>query len=318
MKMILDIDTGIDDALAIAYALASEEVELIGVIGTYGNVTAQEAVQNSLNLLELLGAGSIPVYEGTKCPLGYDAFEVFEISRVIHGKDGIGELYLKNTAKKKEKISGVDFLIQSALELQQELVIVATGPMTDLGAALDQEPRLKEFRGKIIIMGGAVTVPGNATPLAEANISQDPRGAELLFNSGLDITMVGLDVTLRTLLTKKETSVWNELNTVSGKAYAKLTNHYIDAYAVTSPHLRGCALHDPLAVAVAVNPELVRTLSMYLKVGQGFDDIESGRTIGDEKRLLEPGPNVKVCIEVDEKKFMQMFMERLSELFGSH
>lgn len=318
MKMILDIDTGVDDALAIAYALASKEADLIGIVGTYGNVMAYEAVQNTINLLELLGAQDVPVYEGEGAPLGYDDFEVFEVSRVIHGKDGIGNLFLENGLKKKERIDGVNYLIESAKQYQEELVIVATGPMTDLAAALEKEPEMKKFRGKIVIMGGALTVPGNATPLAEANISQDPKAAEVLFDSGLDITMVGLDVTLRTLLTKKETAVWRGIETNSGKAYAKMTDYYIDAYSVTSPHLHGCALHDPLAVAAAIHPDLVRTLSMYLKVGQGFEDVESGWTIGDERRLSTPDPNVKVCIDVDAERFLKMFMERLNELFRCH
>lgn len=315
MKMILDIDTGVDDALAIAYALASEESELIGVVGIFGNVLTTEAVQNSKNVLELLGAGEVPVYEGAHAPIGYDTFEVFEVSRVIHGKDGIGNLFLEDVKKSPQSLNGIDFLIQSALSLQEELVIVATGPMTNLAAAIEKEPEFKKFRGKIVIMGGALTVPGNATPLAEANISQDPKAAEILFDSGLDITMVGLDVTLRTLLTKEDTKAWRALKTKSGEAYAQMTDYYIEAYSVTSPHLKGCALHDPLAVAVAINPELVRTLSMYLKVGQGFEEVESGRTIGDEKKLAIPNPNVKVCIEVEQERFTQMFMERLSGLF---
>lgn len=315
MKMILDIDTGVDDALAIAYALASEEAAVEGIVGTYGNVTSGEAVQNTLNLLELLDAHQIPVYEGESCPLGYDNFEVFEISRVIHGKDGIGELYLADSRRKKETASGVDFLIQSAMKYQEELVIVATGPMTDLAAAIEKEPEMKAFKGKIVIMGGALTVPGNATPFAEANISQDPKAAGILFDSGLDITMVGLDVTLRTLLTKNETAQWRKIGTESGKAYADMTDYYIDAYTVTSPHLSGCALHDPLAVAVALEGGLVRTLSMYLKVGPGFEEADSGRTIGDEKKLSVPEPNVKVCIEVDTERFLTMFMERLGRLF---
>lgn len=318
MKMILDIDTGVDDAFAIAYALASKEAELIGAVGTYGNVMAYEAVQNTINLLGLLGSNDIPVYEGTGSPLGYEEFEVFEISRVIHGKDGIGDLFLENTLREKEGLSGVEFLIREAMRYQEELVIVATGPMTDLAAAIEKEPRMRAFRGKIVIMGGALTVPGNASLFAEANISQDPKAAEILFDSGLDITMVGLDVTLRALLTKKETSAWRKLGTKSGNAYAQMADYYIDAYSVTSPHLLGCALHDPLAVAVAVQPDLVRTLSLYLKVGQGFEAVDSGRTIGDESRLSMPDPNVKVSIEVDTQRFLQLFMERLTELFDRH
>lgn len=315
-KMILDVDTGVDDALAISYALASPEVELIGIVGTYGNVLAGEAAQNSLDILELLGSEEVPVYKGEGCPIGTDSFEVFEISKVIHGRDGIGELYLNHTERKWEVENGVDFLIRSALFYQEELVIVATGPMTDLARAIEKEPQMKNFRGKIVIMGGAVTVPGNCGPFAEANISQDAAAAAQLFDSGLDITMVGLDVTLRTLLTKKETACWRAMGTKASLAYAKLVDYYIGSYEKTSPHLGGCALHDPLAVAVAIEPDLVRTLSIFIQVSQDIEkEEEYGRTIGDPARLAEMNPNVKVAIEVDAGRFMRMFMDRLSRLF---
>lgn len=315
MKLFLDLDTGVDDALAIAYALGSSlEAELIGIVGTFGNVTAREAVQNSINLLGMLGADHVPVYLGAEAPLGEEGFEVFEVSRTIHGQDGIGDLHLENAGRSQEEKSGIDAIIEAAKTYKEDLTIIATGPMTDLALALEKEESLKDFGGKVVIMGGAVTVPGNATPLAEANISQDPKAAQILFDSGMDITMVGLDVTLRTLMTKTDTQQWRILGTKSAKAYADMVDYYIDAYSVTSPHLRGCALHDPLAVAVALEPNLTRTLEMFLKVGQGFEDFESGRTIGDETRLSEPHPNVKVCIEVDAEKFRGMFMERMKAI----
>ena len=114
-------------------------------------------------------------------------------------------------------------------------------------------------------MGGALTVCGNVSPYAEANISQDPEAADLLFKSGLPVTMVGLDVTLRTLFTKTDTQEWRELATDAAKAYADMVDYYIKAYEVTSPHLHGCALHDPLAVAVAIDPSLVTTFPLNLK-----------------------------------------------------
>lgn len=313
-KMILDLDTGIDDAQAIAYAVASPEIELIGIIGSYGNVQAAEAVQNSINLLEILGYREIPVFQGESHPLGADGFEVFEISRVIHGKDGIGGLCLENSEKRARKQSGVEFLTEAAEKYAENLVIVSTGPMTDLGAAI-KKGRLKGFKGRIVLMGGAVTVPGNCGPFAEANMSQDAEAAALLFDSGLDITMVGLDVTLRTLFTKEQTSIWRNIGTKAAKAYADMTDYYIDAYAVTSPHLKGCALHDPLAVAAAIDPKLIKTHSMYLKVYQDIEREDYGRTTGDPEKLSMPDPNVKVAIDVDAERFIDLFTDRLSSLF---
>lgn len=314
-KMILDIDTGIDDAQAIAYAAASAEVELIGVIGSYGNVKVTEAVQNSINLLDMLGCENVPVFQGESQPLEADGFEVFEISRVIHGKDGIGELYLDNSKRKAQEKKGVDFLIEAAKKYKEELVIVATGPMTNLAAAIKKDEAFKEFGGKIVIMGGAVTVPGNCGPFSEANMSQDAEAAAILFDSGLDITMVGLDVTLRTLFTKEQTKIWRAIGTKAAIAYADMTDYYIDAYAVTAPHLGGCALHDPLAVAAAIEPELLQTHPMYLKVYQNIEREDYGRTTGDPERLSLADPNVKVAIGVDAARFITLFVKRLSSLF---
>lgn len=318
MKLILDIDTGIDDALAIAYALASPEAELIGVVGTFGNVITDDAIKNSKNLLNMLGASNVPVYKGATKPLLLNNFEVCPISKVIHGKDGIGELYLNDTQATGGNKDGIDFILESAEKYGEELMIVATGPMTDLAEAILKDASFKDFSGGIVIMGGAVTVPGNAGPLAEANISQDPKAAQVLFDSNLKITMVGLDVTLRTLMTKQDTAIWRSLNTTSAKAYADMVDFYIDAYKKTSPHLGGCALHDPLAVAVAMDPNLVQTLPLYLKVGQGFEEINSGQTTGDEKKLSKENPNIKVCIGVDVEKFTALFMDRLGQLFCKH
>lgn len=313
-KMILDLDTGIDDAQAIAYAVASPETELIGIIGSYGNVQAAEAVQNSINLLELLGHREVPVFQGESHPLGADEFEVFEISRVIHGKDGIGNLYLENSEQKAQEQRGTDFLTEAAEKYGKDLVIVTTGPMTNLAAAV-RKGGLNGFKGRIVLMGGAVTVPGNCGPFAEANISQDAEAAAVLFDSGLDITLVGLDVTLRTLFTKEQTKLWRNVGTRAARAYADMTDYYIDAYAKTSPHLRGCALHDPLAVAVAIDLKLIKTHSMYLKVYQDLEREDYGRTTGDPARLSLPNPNVKVAIDVDAERFIDLFTERLSDLF---
>ena len=132
-------------------------------------------------------------------------------------------------------------------------------------------------------MGGALTVPGNVSPVAEANINQDPHAANEVFTRQKNLTMVGLDVTLRTLLTKKETQQWRDLGTNAGQKFADIVDYYIDVYKITSPHLGGCALHDPLAVGVALDPSLVQTLALNMFVDT--TDAMWGRTIGDPARL---------------------------------
>lgn len=316
MKMILDLDTGIDDALAIAYAAASPEVDLIGITGTYGNVLMREGVANSLKILDLLGHSAVPVFAGLSHSQTTDNFKTLEISQLIHGKDGIGEIHLADSPRSVAEQGAVDFMLAACKTYGKELTIVATGPMTNLAAAIRQDKETMQKLGKIVIMGGALTVCGNVSPFAEANISQDPESADELFRSGLPITMVGLDVTLRTLLTKKETQSWRELGTNAGKAFSDMVDYYIKAYEITSPHLNGCALHDPLAVAVAINPDLLTTIQLNLKVET--EGPSRGRTIGDNERLNDPNPNVTIGVNVAVERFVTEFMQRLTALFQAN
>jgi Inosine-uridine nucleoside N-ribohydrolase len=315
-KMILDLDTGIDDALAIAYALATPETDLIGIIGSYGNVVTSRGVQNSLDLLELLGHPEVPVYMGADHSSTTDHFDVMPVSAQIHGVNGVGEVSLKQADRQVETGSGIDSLISAAHQYQKDLLLVPTGPLTNLAAALDKDPEIENLIGNVTLMGGALTVPGNVTPVTEANINQDPQAADRVFRSSLPLTMVGLDVTTRTLLTTKETQQWRDLGTVAGQKYAEIVDFYIDAYKVTSPHLGGCALHDPLAVAVAVEPDLVSTIYLNMKVDTKAPF--AGRTIGDETRINDPATQTQVAVNVDKERFVQEFMTKLTELFKNN
>lgn len=311
MKIILDIDTGIDDALALAYALGSPELELIGVTGTYGNVLMTTGVANDLSLLDMFGRPDVPVFRGEPHASTKDGFEVLPISAFIHGENGVGEVDIAAPSREPEDKAGVDFLVESVREHGDDLVIVATGPMTNLAAAIDKDPSFAE-NARIVIMGGALIVPGNVNAWTEANISQDPEAADKLFRSGADVTMIGLDVTLQTLLTYSHTEQWRALGTDAGTFLADMTDYYIKAYETTAPHLGGCGLHDPLAVGVAVDPSLVTVIEHNMKV-----DVEGptrGRTIGDEERLNDPEKNVKVAVGVDIDRFLSEFMSRITSV----
>ncbi|NEG54217.1 nucleoside hydrolase [Bifidobacterium platyrrhinorum] len=311
-KLILDLDTGVDDALAISYALGSPEVELIGITGTYGNVLLDQGVRNALAVTDLLGHPEVRVYKGLPHSSTIDSFTVGEISAFIHGANGIGDVDIPDSGRAPEAEPAVDFIIDAVKTYGKDLVYVPTGPMTNIAAALAKAPEIKDEIGRIVLMGGALTVPGNCNACMEANISQDPEAANALFHSGAPVTMIGLDVTLRTLLTYKETQRWRDLNTKAGDFLADMTDFYIKAYETTSPHLGGCGLHDPLAVAVAVDPTLVDTLDINMKV-----DLEGptrGRTIGDEKRLNEPALTTKVAVGVDVPRFLDEFMTRITAL----
>lgn len=312
-KMILDLDTGIDDALALAYALADQDCDLIGIIGSYGNVLVKQGTQNSLDLLSLLGAGSIPVYEGLSHSSTTSSFAVQPVSARIHGVNGVANLEITHTSTKIASQSGIDFLIDAIHKYKKDLLLVPTGPLTNLAAAIKQDPAITKLIGHVTLMGGALTVPGNVSPVSEANIHQDPEAANEVFQSDIPLTMVGLDVTTRTLLTQHETTIWRNLKTKSGDIYADLVDYYIAAYKETNPHLHGCALHDPLAVAAALEPKLLETVYLNMKVDT--QEPYEGRTIGDETRLNLPAATTQVAVNVDVERFVAKFMERLTSLF---
>ena len=313
-KLILDLDTGIDDALALAYALASPEVDLIGVTCTYGNVVVADSVRNTLAILELFGRTDIPVFAGPDHARAKDSFEVQEISAFIHGNNGIGEVEIPDPKRQVETTSAVDFLVESVDAYGDDLIIVPTGPSTTIAEAVEASNVFRE-NANIVMMGGALTVPGNVTAWSEANINQDPEATDLLFRKVRNVTMIGLDVTLKTLLTTKETAQWSALGTTGGNFLADITNYYIDAYKTTSPHLGGCGLHDPLAVAVAIQPGLVDTLGINMKVDTEGET--RGRTIGDETRLNDQDKTAAVAVRVDTAGFLDEFMRRLTGLAQS-
>ncbi len=274
---------------------------------------------------------------------------MLEISSFIHGQNGIGEAVIADSTRDAEDTPAVDFIIDAVKTYGKDLVYVPTGPLTNLDAAIARAPEIVDEIGRVVLMGGALTVPGNVNAWTEANISQDPDAANRVFRSGIPATMVGLDVTLQTLLTYKESQRWRDLGTPAGafladmtdfyiKAYettaphlggcglhdprwrdlgtpagaflADMTDFYIKAYETTAPHLGGCGLHDPLAVGVAVEPTLVTSLPINMK-----EDVEGptrGRTIGDETRLNDPVKTMDAAVGVDVPRFLDEFMTRIS------
>lgn len=314
-RIILDLDTGIDDALALAYAIASPEVELIGVICSYGNVVVAQAVTNTQKLLALLGRPQVPVYAGAPHASTQTDFHVLPVSQQIHGRNGIGEVQLPQVSVPMPGQSAVDFLVTATQQYGADLVLVPTGPLTNLAAAIQQYPSLVDQIGQITLMGGALTVPGNVSATTEANIAQDPEAAQVVFTSGAPVAMVGLDVTLRTLLTKQETARWRTLHTTSGTIFADMVDFYIKAYETTSPDLGGCALHDPLAVGLAIDPSMAHWLDLDLTVTT--TGATRGRTIGNLQRL-NAVPRTKVAVQVAATTYLRRFMQRLSTLFAQN
>ena len=292
MKMILDLDTGIDDSLALAYAIACPSIELLGVTGTYGNVTTLRGVQNSLDILHLFKEDAVPVFRGEDHAMGKEVFSRHEVSARIHGENGVGQVALPPATRKSESTAAIDFIIESCKKWGKELTLVTTGPLTNLATALDKEPGIEHMIGKVVVMGGALTVRGNVSHFAEANISQDPVAARNVFETSMDITLVGLDVTQRSRLHKKDTQSWRDLHTQSGRLLADMADYYIDNTLGTDETF----IHDPSAVICAVHPEFFQAFPCFLTVET--EGIDRGRVIVDSKKLRDLNPTTKACINV--------------------
>lgn len=307
--IILDVDTGIDDTMAIAYAAHSPELELLGLTTLVGNVTVEEATRNSLYVLELLGREDVPVFAGADRPLARskDAY-----AKHVHGEDGLGGALgdERPTSRASEAMSAAAFMVEQARRLPGKLTIIAVGPMTNVAQALRLDPEFVRLVNRIVVMGGAVTVPGNVTAYAEANIHSDPEAADLVFGSGLPITLVGLDVTMKTLLPRSRLQEWRDKGTRMARFLADATDFYIDAYENFSPGIGGCALHDPLAVGVAIDPTFCRTEPMSVMVDTEGQET-AGRTYEGRAASSNERPSIDVCLEVDTDRFVAHFMNQV-------
>ena len=312
MKVILDVDTGIDDALAIAHALGLPELELIGISTGFGNVLAAQATKNTLNILELLGAADdVPVYQGALCPWGESDYTVKPFLHRIHGKNGLANIELGEPVHQKQEMSAVDFLIESAKQYGKDLTLITVAALTNLAEALQKDEKSIRKIGQIVTMGGAVTVNGNASPFAEGNVIRDPRAAKYVFESGLPITLVGLDVTMKTMFTGKHIEAWKDSGSRAHQVFKELTWYYYkNEYGMKD---FGGAMHDALAVEAAAHPEVIKLRHpMHLTVET--EGISAGRTIGDRKKLLLPDKNIQVCLDVDNEAFMKSFMVSLNKI----
>lgn len=309
MKMILDVDTGIDDALAIAYAVGAEEAELKGITCCFGNVRVETAVRNTLQILHVLGAGDIPVYAGENTTFAGKDFIPAEVCKRVHGLNGIGDIELPGTTKNAEKGDAVTFMASMADQYGKELVIVATAAMTNLARFIERYPEKAAGVGCICVMGGAVTVPGNVNRYAEANILADPEAAKYVLESGIHILMIGLDVTLKTMMSAEAMEEWirpwREAGTKAGDKFSEMV-HYYCSHEVGKEGKREGAIHDPLAVAAAIHPELIEFFETNLTVET--DGESRGRTTGDLSRLKCREKTVKVCVDARVESFLNDFV----------
>lgn len=301
-KVIFDVDTGIDDALAMAYAMNSPELEILAFTTCFGNVSVQEATRNTLAILELMNK-NVQVYAGAEKPLVRETRKGF--AKFVHGEDGLGNTLDFEPKTMASNQFAADYIIEQIKRFPNDITIIAVGPLTNLALAIEKAPEIKTLINDIVIMGGAVYVPGNKTPYAEANIITDPEAAEIVLSSGMPITLVGLDVTLQTLLPKTALDRWRQTNSDVAHFFAKMTDFYISFYESSYPGIGGCGLHDPLAVGIAIDSSFVKTKSISVKV------ITDGEEVGKTVPHPEHDPKIQVCTEVAADRFVKHFLERV-------
>ena len=246
-KILLDCDTGVDDTMAILYADLHPEIELMGVGAVWGNVDVPTAVRNSIHTLEMVGKGHLPVAKGASGPLLHDDsyFAYF-----VHGDDGQGNAGTGRPVGPAAPGTAAEQIVRLAREYPGEIMLVPVGPLTNVALALALEPELPKLLKGISLMGGAALVPGNASYVAEANIAHDAEAAHAVFRADWPIIMVGLDVTMTTLITPERRQVLESGGSV-GRYMSKIMQFYGDFFAETAYGEWRACMHDTMAVAAA-------------------------------------------------------------------
>jgi inosine-uridine nucleoside N-ribohydrolase len=293
VPLVLDVDTGTDDALALAYAIASPEIELVAITTVAGNVDVEKTTANTLSVLDWLGAGDVPVHRGASRPLVRPHRDAI----YFHDEGGLGGARLPTSTRPVGADRGPAALIRLARQRPGELTLVALGPLTNLAIALNVEPRLPELLKSVVIMGGAYSVPGNTTPAAEFNILVDPEAANQVFAASFPtLTAVGLDVTEQVALTRDD---WNAVNMGSYLPRTAALLREVGRSAFSKLGRDQFALHDPLSVAAAIDPSLIAVRELAIAV----DTVEPelGRT-----RIAGPG-TVRVAASVDFVRALEEF-----------
>jgi inosine-uridine nucleoside N-ribohydrolase len=316
IPVLVDTDGGVDDALALIMALNSPQLDLKAITVLAGNIDVDQATNNVLRVLSIVQPKTLPIVaKGCEKPLVKQPFN----AAGIHGKDGLGELdqfkeadgtprYPQLTIEASGE-NAIDVILKAVQEYGESLTVVALGPLTNLATAIQKDAVTMKKIGRIIIMGGAVTVPGNITAAAEFNFFVDPDAAQIVMESGIPLTLVGLDVAMKAPLARQV--VEDNLQ----RRPSKITQFIADCTGIYMAFYRdhegfyGCYLHDPLAMAVAIAPSLVTTESLYIVV-ETQGRFTTGLSLADRRSRRDEKtnpPNVEACLDVDTERFLKLF-----------
>ena len=305
-KVIYDTDPGVDDAMALYYALAHPAIDVVGITTTFGNVTVEQAAINALYLTAIAGK-NIPVTQGVKTPWCKPGEAP---PAHIHGADGLGNLARRvPTTNPLDPRASAQFIVDMARAQPSEITLVAVGPLGNLSLALKLEPALPRLLREVIIMGGAITEPGNVSPVAEANIWNDPHAADLVFTAGWKLSMVGLDVTHQVIMpVALFKRIADNHQHIATDTLHHAVGFYANFYSNQYPHvarIHGCFGHDVLAFIYLTNPEFFTLESGRIRVAT--EGLAQGQTMMNRKDFVDypqkgwgkEKPLAAVCMQVD-------------------
>jgi inosine-uridine nucleoside N-ribohydrolase len=304
--IILDCDPGHDDAIALLLALASPEIDLVGVTTVSGNQTLDKTTANALRVLELAGRTDIPVHAGADRPFVRER----DVAAHVHGESGLDGPDLPPPSTHAQDQHAVDYLAEQIRGRNGKITLVATGPMTNIGLLFAMYPDARPER--IVLMGGSVG-EGNRTPAAEFNIWADPEAAQRLFVEALDTTMIGLDVTHRALITDAHTEQMRGAGKV-GTMVAELMDFYARFHKARYPDLAGSPMHDPVCIAHLIDPTLVEVRDAFIEVDCSSGPSRGRTNVDWRDREHFGAPNAKVGLDIDGDAFARMVVERISSL----
>src|SRR5215469_246810 len=318
-KIILDTDPGSDDALALMLALNSPELDVRAITVVPGNVTAAMGLENALRMVSLANRCDIPVAAGAQHPL----FQKLITAEFWHGKNGLANVELSPSKCKVDPRFGPDLIIELVHASPHEITLVPVGPLTNIALAVEKDPSIVPLVKEVILMGGSIS-GGNVNAAAEANIYNDPEAAQVVFQAGWPVTMVGLEVGDKAMLTPKHLDQLKQTHGPINDFIASVLKYLVDLSAKFGE--AGTPMYDPSAVAVAIDATLVRTQSMHVDV-ETRGEFTRGETVGNRRGYIERNvlhgdryviegadkvaPNAKVCVDVDADRFLRLFVDRI-------
>ncbi len=303
-KVIIDCDPGHDDAAAIFLAARSPELELVGITCVAGNVEVEKTSENALKLCGLAGIRDTPVAKGMALPLVGELITATH----VHGQSGLDGADLPPGDLTLYPRHAVDFLIDSIMSSGGDITLIPIGPLTNIAMAILREPRITLKIPEILLMGGSMGI-GNVTPSAEFNIYVDPEAAKIVFNSGVPMVMVGLDVTRKAVFTETHISEIQKHGTAVSEVMTSIL-HFCQEISEKLGQDQGVAMHDVCAVAAVCDPSLLTTQLMRVDI-ETQGEFTRGRTVCAPGFRHGKAPNVRVGIDFDVEKFFKMCIERL-------